>query len=125
MPNEAGHPGLLQSLKNLAGSVLDTAQTRLALLSSELEEQRERLARIAVLAAICGFFLALAIVLATMFIVVLFWDTHRLLAIGVLGSLFLVAAVIAFAIMRAESENRPRLFGATIAEFSKDRERLQ
>ena len=125
MAEQVVRPGLLNSLKALAKTLLDTTQTRLKLLSSELEEQGARLLKIVALAAIGGFLLALAIVLAVFFIIVLFWDTHPLLAIGLLAGGFLIGAVVAFMMVKSEIEHRPPLLQGTIDEFHKDKMRLQ
>ncbi|MSQ71994.1 MAG: phage holin family protein [Betaproteobacteria bacterium] len=125
MAEEAVRPGVRNSLKALARNLLDTTQTRLQLLSSELEEQGARLLKIIALAAIGGFLLALAIVLAVFFIVVLFWDSHPLLAVGLLSGGFLIGAVIVFMMVKSELDRRPPLLHVTIDEFHKDKMRLQ
>jgi uncharacterized membrane protein YqjE len=116
--------GLLVSLRNLARTLLAIVQTRLEIVASEIEEQKARLARIAVLAAIAGFCLGLAANLLVFFLVVLFWDTHRLLTIGVLAGVFSVAGITAVVMLRSAIAQRPKLLSVTLAELSKDRQRL-
>jgi uncharacterized membrane protein YqjE len=55
---------------------------------------------------------------------VVFWDTHRHAALGGLTGLFLAtgAGLVAFALHKART--RPRLFEASLAELSKDRQHL-
>ena len=90
MAEEPGRAeSLLESLRNLARTFLAVMQTRLEIFASEVDEQRALLARIAVLAAIAAFCLGLAVILIVLFIAVLFWDTHRLLAIGALAGIAL------------------------------------
>jgi uncharacterized membrane protein YqjE len=117
--------GLLDSLRNLAGTFIAVLQTRLEIFASELDEQRELLARIAVLAAVAAFCLALAVILVVLFIVVLFWDTYRLLAIGALAGVFSAGALVALLMLRSAVKRRPRLLAATLAELRKDRSRLE
>ncbi len=125
MAEQVVRAGLLTSLKSLSKTLLDTTQTRLKLLSSELEEQGARLLKIVALAAIGGFLLALAIILAVFFIIVLFWDSHPLLAIGLLAGGFLVGAIVAFMMVKSEIDHRSPLLQGTIKEFQKDKMRLQ
>ncbi|MGB5080802.1 MAG: phage holin family protein [Burkholderiales bacterium] len=126
MTHQAGHAeGLLDSLRNLARTFIATLQTRLEIFASELDEQRELLTRIAVLAAVAAFCLVLAVMLVVLFIVVLFWDTNRLLAIGALAGVFSACGVIALLILRTAVKHRPRLLAATLAELRKDRSRLE
>ena len=126
MAEESGRAeGLLESLRNLARTSLAIVQTRLEIFASEIDEQRALLARIAVLAAIAAFCLGLAIILIVLFIAVLFWDTHRLLAIGVLAGVFAVGGIAACLMLWAAIVRRPKLLSATLAELRKDRTKLE
>jgi uncharacterized membrane protein YqjE len=121
MAEEAGHTsGLLDSLRNLARTVLATVQTRVELLASDIDEQRVRLARIVVLAAVAALCLGLAVILLVFFLVVLFWETDRLLAIGVLCGVFATGGIAA----RSAFAQRPKFLSATLAELRKDETRL-
>ncbi len=116
--------GVLDSLQNVARTALALVQTRLELFASEIDEQRALLARIALLAAVAAFCLGLAVILAVLFVVVFFWDTNRLLAIGTLAGGLGAAGVFALLMLRAAVHARPRLLAATLAELRKDRARL-
>jgi uncharacterized membrane protein YqjE len=116
---------LLESLRNLARTFLAIVQTRLEIFASELDEQRALLARIAVLSAIAAFCLGLAVILFVLFVAVLFWDTNRLLAIGVLAGVFAAGGVTACLMLRAAIARRPKLLAATLAELRKDRTKLE
>ena len=126
MTEEVGRSeGLLESLRNLARTFLAIVQTRIEIFASEIDEERARLARIAVLAAIAALCIALAVVLAVFFLVVLFWDTDRLLAIGVLAGAFAVGGIVACLGLRAAISQRPKFLSATLAELRKDRTKLE
>jgi uncharacterized membrane protein YqjE len=116
--------GLLHSLRSLARTFLAIVQTRLEIFASELDEQRALLARIAVLAALAAFCLGLAVILGVLFVVVLFWDTNRLLAIGTLAGAFAAGGLAALLALRAAIARRPKLLSATLAELRKDRAKL-
>jgi uncharacterized membrane protein YqjE len=126
MAEEAGHSeGLLDSLRNLARTFLAIVQTRIEIFASEIDEERTRLARIAVLAALAALCVALAVILLVFFLVVLFWDTDRLLAIGVLAGVFAVGGIVAGLGLRAAISQRPKFLSATLAELRKDRTKLE
>jgi len=126
MTEETGRAeGLLGSLKNLARTFLAIVQTRIEIFASEIDEERTRLARIAVLAAAAGLCIALAVVLLVFFLVVLFWDTDRLLAIGVLAGVFAVGGIAAGLGLRAAVSQRPKFLSATLAELRKDRTKIE
>lgn len=126
MTENVGHAaGLLDSLRTLARTFIGILQTRLEIFASELDEQRDLLARIAVLAAVAAFCLALAVILLVLFVVVLFWDTHRLLAIGAAASVFSAGGIVALLLLRAAVKKRPKLLAATLAELRKDHAKLE
>jgi uncharacterized membrane protein YqjE len=116
--------GLLASLTALAATLAAIAHTRLELLSNDLEEEREHIFSRMVLTQAVLFCLEVAMVLATILLVVAFWDTHRLLVLGGLSGFFLTTgmAVWAFAVHKAKT--RPRLFAASLSELFKDRLQL-
>jgi uncharacterized membrane protein YqjE len=76
--------GLFQSLRRLLDTVVDIAQTRLALIGTELEQEKLRLLGALWQGALALLLLGLALVCALGFVVLLFWDGYRLPAIGVL-----------------------------------------
>jgi uncharacterized membrane protein YqjE len=126
MAEESGRAeSLLESLRNLARTFLAIVQTRLEIFASEIDEQRALLARIAVLSAIAAFCLGLAVILLVLFAVVLFWDTNRLLAIGVLAGVFAAGGIAACVMLGAAIARRPKLLAATLAELRKDRTKLE
>jgi uncharacterized membrane protein YqjE len=126
MTEEAGRSeGLLDSLRNLARTFLAIVQTRIEIFASEIDEERTRLARIALLAAAAAFCLGLAVILLVFFLVVLFWDTDRLLAIGVLAGVFAIGGIAACLGLRTAISKRPKFLSATLAELRKDGTRLE
>jgi len=116
--------GLLESVKRLASTLLAMGQTRLELLSNDLEEERAWLTSMLLWTLITLFCATLAVVLATFLIVVVFWDSYRLLALSIMIAIFVLAAGFAWRVVRNISKHKPRLFSASLAELSKDREQL-
>ncbi|HSJ81199.1 MAG TPA: phage holin family protein, partial [Thiobacillus sp.] len=55
---------------------------------------------------------------------VAFWESHRLAALGGLTGIFLAAGVGVVWLAMHKARTRPRLFAASLAELSKDRQRL-
>lgn len=116
--------GLFGSLKRLTGTLLAVIQTRLELLSNEFEEERLRIKQMFLYGCIALFFFGLSIMLLTVFIVVLFWDTYRLQVLGGLAALFFVAGLFFFFALRRLAQERPKLFAFSLAELSDDLDRL-
>jgi uncharacterized membrane protein YqjE len=116
--------GLMESLKRLVSTLASIVSTRLELLANELQEERLHLTRMVVYALIALFCFGMSILLLTGFIVVLFWDDHRVAALGGLGAVFLVLAILMTILLRNKAHARPRLFSASLAELAKDRAQL-
>lgn len=117
-------PGLVQSLRRLAATLVALLQTRLELLATELEEERVRLVQVLLWGCIALAFLLLGVVMLTLFVVVLFWDTHRVLVSGLLALTFIAIGLAAAAVARSRARARSRLFSASLAELANDREQL-
>jgi uncharacterized membrane protein YqjE len=120
----ANKRGLLDSIKTLASTLLAMGQTRLELLSNDIEEERAWLTSMLVWTLIALFCGALAAMLFTLLIVVVFWDTYRLLALSIMIAIFVLGTGIAWRVVFNMSRSKPRIFSASLAELSKDREQL-
>jgi uncharacterized membrane protein YqjE len=116
--------GLLESLTILTGTLVAIAHTRLDLLSVDLEEERAHLFSLLVLALTALFCLGIGVVLVTILLVVAFWDTHRLLALGALAGFYLVIGMGVWAFALHKARTKPRLFAASLSELFKDRQQL-
>lgn len=120
----ASHGGLFRSLRGLLATLLATARTRLELLQVELEEEKLRLAGIGVLAIAAVFFLVLAVLVFTFFVILLFWDTHRVMVSGLVALAYLILGLCCAAAARARANTKSTLFAASLAQLDADRERL-
>jgi len=115
---------MLGSVRELARTLLSFAETRARIAASELEEQAARLAEILVWAAAALFFSGVALVFAAILIVLLFWDSGRVLATALLAALFLGIAAVSALVARARLRERPKFLAATLAELKQDGERI-
>jgi uncharacterized membrane protein YqjE len=126
MSEETGHTeSLLGSLRDLAKTFVALVQTRIEIFANDIDEERARLARVVALAVVAAFCLGLAVVLLVLFVVVIFWDTNRLLAIGVIAGVFALGALAALVALRSAVRERPKFLSATLAELHKDGKELE
>ncbi|MBE0624105.1 MAG: phage holin family protein [Burkholderiales bacterium] len=116
----AARGGLLHSIKYLGHTLLGAAHTRLEIFATEIEEERLRLEQLLLIALAAGFCLGMAMVLCVTFVLIYFWDTHRLLAVGLLAMAFLAVAAALGWILRARVKSRPKPFVITRSELAKD-----
>jgi uncharacterized membrane protein YqjE len=115
---------LSESLKQVVSTLLSIFQTRLELLANELNEERLRFEQTLLYASIALLFFGLSIMLLTVFIVVVFWDSQRLLVLGSLAGLFFIAGLLMSLAVRNLARKKPKLFSASLAELSDDRDQL-
>jgi uncharacterized membrane protein YqjE len=117
-------PGAIAAARRLGAAFVDIVHTRLDLLSTEIEEEGLRLNRLFWCSVAAIFFLGLAVLCLTGFLILLFWDDHRLAVVGVftlayfgIGSLFALR-------VRSERKRKPKPFAASLAELRKDYHRF-
>ncbi len=116
--------GVLGSLKNLASTLVAVVETRLKLLANELHAEKLRLAQLGLFAAAAMFFFALGLLMLTLLAIVAFWDSHRLLAIGVFAGIYLLVGVAFGVTVIRRATQRSRVFEDSLQELAKDRKWL-
>ena len=117
--------GLLGSLKSLSSLVVAIAHNRLNLLSTDLEIARERTVSVLMMVLVALFCLCFGALLLALFVVVIFWDTHRLVALASVTGLFLlVGSIYLWRVLRA-LKRMPATFEASLTELAKDYKTLK
>jgi len=109
-----------ETLGRIGATLLAMVRTRLALAAVEAQEEAQRVLGFAAWTLFAAFLGAGAFMLVALFVIVLFWDTHRLLAIGGMAGLFALAAAVILLRVRAAFAARPPMMAATLAELNKD-----
>lgn len=117
--------GLFASVKTLLGTLLGIVHTRLELLVTELEEERLRLGKMLLYGFLALFFFGLGMLLLSVLVIALFWDTYRFAAIAAVAAVYLGVAWLFVECLRRQLRSKSRLFSASIAEFGKDRAALE
>lgn len=120
----SGGTGLFESLTALAATLVAIAQTRLELLSSDLEEEREHVFSLLASTLVALFCLGVGVVLVAVLIVVAFWDAQRLMALGSLSGFLLTVGIAAGRLAMRRARTKPRLFATSLSELLKDRQEL-
>jgi uncharacterized membrane protein YqjE len=115
---------LLSSIKGLASTGASIAQTRLELLSVDVQIARTKFISLLVMIIGALFFLFFGLVMLALFIVIYSWETDRMLALGLLTGAFISIGLILVALITQVLRTMPRLFEASITELAKDREAL-
>ncbi|MCE3606275.1 phage holin family protein [Massilia sp. P8910] len=111
---------IAESVGRIGATLVAMVQTRLELAAVEVQEELQRFLGYVVLALASLILFGIAALLVVLLVVVIFWDSYRLQAIGAMAVLFGVAGgAIAMQVKRS-FDARPRLLGATVAELNKD-----
>jgi len=115
---------LLSSIKGLASTGASIAQTRLELLSIDVQIARSKFISLLVMIVSALFFIFFGLVMLALLIVIYSWESDRMLAFGLLTGAFLSVGLILAALILQSLRKMPKLFEASIAELAKDREAL-
>ena len=115
---------LLSSIKNLTSTGASIAQSRLELLSVDVQIARNKFISLLIMIVSALFFLFFGLVMLALLIVIYSWESDRMLALGLLTSAFIgVGLILGFLIVQS-LRNMPKLFEASIAELAKDKAEL-
>jgi len=123
-PDASRSPGLLTSLQRLMATLLDILQTRVEIVATEFEEERVRLRELVMFGVLTLFFVIVGLTLVTLFVVSLYWDTHRLQVLGGVAMSYLGLGGLTGIVLYRRLKCRPRLFATTVSELEKDRDQL-
>jgi uncharacterized membrane protein YqjE len=116
---------LLSSIKNLAATGASIAQTRLELLSVDVQIARSKFIQLLVMIVSALFFLFFGLVMLALLIVIYSWESDRMLALGLLTGAFISIGLILALVINQSIRNMPKLFEASIAELAKDAKELE
>lgn len=117
---------MLNSLRELAVSLVSHLRTRIALVKLEVEREKSRLAVMAAAIVLALLFCVLTLVIASFGIIAYYWDTnYRMYAVWSITVFFLLATIISLMVLRAKLKTRSALFESSLAELHKDQDLLE
>ena len=112
-------------VRGLFADVIELAQVRLELFTVEAREELSGLASMAVMGALAVVLMSFGLIFLAVFLTVLMWDTHRLLALGIFTTLFLGGGTVLALLVWQKARKGLRLFSVTRSELRRDQERLR
>jgi uncharacterized membrane protein YqjE len=123
--NEQDRPGgIFASLQRMGDITLAAAQNRIELLVVELQQEKERVLRLFVLAAAVVFLGNMAVGIATFTIVYLAGEKARGPLLICLTLLYFLATGVGYFQLRKQLSAGPRPLDGTLSELEKDRQWL-
>lgn len=121
---EEPHPpegGIFSTAARLIKTLREVGENRIELFLLEVQEERVRLFDALILLAAGLVCVVMTLIMVTFTLVVLFWDTHRLLVMGCLTAAYAAGAAAALWKLRALLQQW-QAFSATLDQIKKDRE---
>jgi len=115
--------GLFASLRRLSGDLAELAQLRLELFATELQQEKLRALESLAWLGIALLAFGVGLVMASLFLVLLAGEEHRLVALGAVVLLDFAIAALAWRFARARLRDGVP-FEASIAELRRDRAAL-
>jgi uncharacterized membrane protein YqjE len=115
---------LLSSLKGLVSTGASIAQTRLELISTDVQIARAQFLNLFVMVIFTLFCLFFGLVMLAILVVIYSWETDRIMALSLLTAIFLGVGCILALVVLHSLKTMPKLFEATITELAKDRQEL-
>ena len=112
-------------LRRLGTSLLTLGRIRLELLAIEAQEEKERIAGLALWAVLAALLAGFGLLMLLLLVVVALWDSYRLLAIAGAAVLLLAAAAGAVAKLKALLAQPTTLFQSSISELREDADALR
>lgn len=112
--------GLLDALRAMGRTLNEILRVRGALLAVEVREEIARRRDMLLLAAIAFGFLHMALLLVTLLVAIVFWDSHRVAAVAAMAALYLGCGAAAVLRLRGDAAASPAPFAASLAEIDQD-----
>jgi uncharacterized membrane protein YqjE len=116
---------LFAAAGRIASTLVAMVGTRLELAAVEFQEDARRLLGYLAWSLLAVFLAAGAILLAVLFVILLFWDSYRLQAVAGMAVLLAAGAGLIVMSVRARLHAQTPLFAATLAELRNDVEYLR
>jgi uncharacterized membrane protein YqjE len=117
--------GLFQSMHRLVATVVNIVQTRVELLTTELQEEVHYAASLVLWSLVALFTALLGILVGGLTVVFAYWDTHRVLAATLVTVAYFIFAGIAVVVLIAKMKSHRRFLDATLNELARDGEALR
>jgi uncharacterized membrane protein YqjE len=115
----------LRSLGNILASLVDVGQTRLELLTLELQAEIRRAAGLLAIGFFTLFFAGMGCLLAGLTLIFAFWDSQRILVSILVTAFFFLLASLGAWKLSSQLRRKPPILADTLGELRKDSDRLR
>ena len=109
----------------MLASLIDVGQTRIELLTLELQAEVRRAAGLLAIGFFTLFFAGMGCLLAGLSLIFAFWDSQRILVSILVTAFFFLLASLGAWKLSSQLNRKPPMLGDTLGELRKDRDRLR
>ncbi|MBS1155064.1 MAG: hypothetical protein H6R07_988 [Proteobacteria bacterium] len=115
---------ILDGVRRIAVTTAGLGSNRLELFGIELQEELERQTRNLIWLVAAFLFAGLALLLASLLLLIVFWDTQRVAVAVGLTALYSLLSYACFHCLRRRIRTSPSPFAVTVEEFKRDQAAL-
>lgn len=112
-------------LRRLLADGLELARLRLELFGVEAREDASRLVALMVQAVLAAILLGFGLIFLALLLTLVFWDTHRVLAVGLATAAFWLIGLLLVLRVREHLRQGLRLFSSTLDELRRDEQEFR
>jgi uncharacterized membrane protein YqjE len=116
---------LFAAARRMLATAVAVVHTRAELLTTELQEEVQRAASILLWSIVALFFASLTVLMIALTVLIVFWDTHRVLAAVLISAAFVAMAAGAALYARSVARAKPQFLSGTLGELKRDRAMLE
>ncbi len=120
MSDPARQGGLFASSRRLLATVLEIGQVRLEILSTEVELEKQRIFDGLLWGGAALLAIGVALVLACGFVLMIFWESYRLAATGLMAILFMTLGIVLARVAQQRLRNPESAIKTSLAELRSD-----
>jgi len=110
--------GIVRSVRRMLAIVVSMAKTRLRLLAVEARLELNSIWLLLALTVLALIFVAMFLLMLSLLVIIAYWETSRLLAIGSLLGLYVAATTVTLLILRHKGKSASSLFAASLKDHS-------
>jgi uncharacterized membrane protein YqjE len=116
--------GIVRSVRRMLAIAVSMAKTRLCLLAVEARLELNSIWLQLALTVLALILVAMSLLMLSLLVIIAYWETSRLLAIGCLLGLYVAATTATLLILRHKAKRASILFAASLSELSRDHSEL-
>lgn len=111
---------LFSSVRRVLATLLEIAQVRLALLETEIEQEKRRLLAALLWGALAVVLLGLGMLMLCFLVILAFWEGYRVHATAALAAIFLVGGMQLMRAAWKRIQSPSGMFGGSLGELKQD-----